>query len=72
MNYAQRLKDVREDRDETQEEVAKAIKTTQQYYSSYERGLRQIPFDRMILLARHYNISLDYFAGLIDEPRKLK
>lgn len=71
MNYAQRLKDLREDNDKTQAEIAKIINTSQQYYGSYERGVRPIPFDRVILLAEYYNVTLDYIAGFINDPKKL-
>lgn len=72
MNAYQRLKDLREDADKSQEEIAKILGTNQSYYAQYENGKRAIPFERMVVLARYYNISLDYLAGLIDTPRKLK
>ncbi len=72
MNIYQRLKDLREDADKTQEEIAKIIGTSQSYYAQYENGKRSIPFERMILLARYYNVSLDYIAGLVDTPKKIK
>ena len=68
----QRLKDIREDFDKSQEEIAKIIGTSQSYYAQYENGKRAIPFDRMITLAKYYNVSLDYLAGVIDTPRKLR
>ena len=68
----QRLKDLREDADKSQEEIAKIIGTSQSYYAQYENGKRAIPFDRMVTLAKYYNISLDYLAGLVDTPRKLR
>ena len=71
MNLYQRLKDLREDADKSQEEIAKVLGTSQSYYAQYESGKRAIPFDRMIILAKYYNVSLDYLAGLIDQPRKL-
>lgn len=71
MNVYQRLKDLREDADKSQEEIAKIIGTSQSYYAQYETGKRVIPFERMIALARYYNVSLDYLAGLIDTPKKL-
>ncbi len=71
MNYYQRLKDLREDKEKLQSEVAEILGITQQQYSRYERGLREIPFHHVITLAQYYNISLDYLAGLIDVPRKL-
>ena len=68
----QRLRDLREDADKSQEEIAKIIGTSQSYYAQYENGKRSIPFDRMVILAKYYNVSLDYLAGLIDTPRRLK
>ena len=66
-----RLKDLREDKDKTQEEIAKLLNTTQQQYYKYESGIRELPMRHFITLARYYNVSLDYLAGLIDTPRKL-
>ena len=68
----QRLRDLREDADKSQEEIAKIIGTSQSYYAQYENGKRSIPFERLVTLAQYYNVSLDYLAGLIDTPRKLK
>lgn len=72
MSMHKRLKDIREDADKSQTEIATIIGTSQSYYAQYENGRRPIPFDRLVILAKYYNISLDYFAGLIDTPRKLK
>ena len=72
MSVYQRLKDLREDADKTQEEIARVMGTSQSYYAQYENGKRSIPFERMVVLAKYYNVSLDYIAGLIDTPRKLK
>ena len=72
MTYYQRLRDLREDADKSQEEIAKIIGTSQSYYAQYENGKRAIPFERMIALAKYYNVSLDYIAGLIDTPRRLR
>ena len=72
MNYAERLRGLREDRDLTQSDVAKFLGTTYQYYSTYEAGKRELPFTRAIQLAKFYNVSLDYLAGLIDTPEKLQ
>ncbi len=71
VKYCQRLRDLREDRDLSQAEVAKCINTTQSYYAQYENGHRAMPFDRIILIAQFYNVSIDYIAGLIDTPRTL-
>lgn len=67
-----RIKDLREDADKSQKEIAQVIGTSQSYYAQYESGKRAIPFDRMVALAKYYNVSLDYLAGFIDIPRKLK
>ena len=71
MNYAQRLRDLREDKDLNQAQVADVIGTSQSYYAQYENGKRELPFNRAIELAKFYNVSLDYLAGLIQTPRKL-
>ncbi len=71
MNSYQRLRDLREDADKSQEEIAKILGTSQSYYAQYENGKRPIPLERMIILAKYYNVSLDYIAGIIDTPRKL-
>lgn len=72
MQYNQRMRDLREDADKSQAEIAEVIGTSQSYYAQYENGKRSLPFDRAIVLARYYNISLDYLAGLIDTPRRLR
>lgn len=69
MNYYPRLRDLREDRDLTQEDIAKILETEQSYYSKYEKGTRPIPFDRVIKLAKFYNVSIDYIAGLTNDKR---
>lgn len=72
MNIYQRLRDIREDRDKSQKEIAEIIGTSQSYYAQYENGKRAIPFDRVVILAKYYNVSLDYLAGLTDVPKKLR
>ena len=70
MKYCyQRLKDLREDRNELlkQEDIAKLLNTTQQTYSLWERGEREIPFHHAITLAKFYKVSLDYIAGLTNK-----
>lgn len=62
-NYQTRLKDLREDNDLTQAQVAEIIGTSQQHYGKYESGKIVIPFDRVIILADFYGVSLDYIAG---------
>ena len=71
MQYYQRLRDMREDADKTQPDIANVLGISQQHYSMYERGERELPMHHFMTLARFYNVSLDYLAGLIDTPRKL-
>lgn len=67
-----RIKDLREDKGLSQQEIAKIIKTTQQQYSKIEMGKSDISGEKLMLLAEFYNVSVDYLLGLIDTPRKLK
>lgn len=71
MIYYQRLKDLREDFDKTQEEIASLLNISRQHYSLYERGVRELPMHHFVTLAKYYNVSLDYIAGLLPTPRKL-
>ena len=71
MNCYQRLKDVRNDADLTQADIAKKLNISRQHYSMYERGDRELPMHHFITLAKYYNVSLDYLAGLVDTPKKL-
>ena len=64
-----RIRDLREDNNLTQAEIAKIIETDQSYYAKYESGKRPIPFDRVIILAQFYKVSLDYIAGLTNDKR---
>lgn len=63
MAIYQRLRDLREDADKTQTEIAEYLGTTAQYYGRYEKGESELPFSRAIQLANFYNVSLDYLAG---------
>lgn len=62
-----RLKEIREDLDITQTELADYLCIKQNTYSQYENGQRQIPLELLIKLARYYNTSTDYILGLTDE-----
>ena len=68
----QRLKDTREDADKKQEDIALVLNITRQQYQLYESGKREMPMHHFASLAKYYNVSLDYLAGLIDTPRKLR
>lgn len=63
-----RIRDLREDRDLTQKEVAKKLSCSQQVYSNYELGQRDIPTDILIKLSALYNVSVDYILGISDTP----
>ena len=63
MAIYKRLKDLREDADKTQSDIAKLLGTTAQYYGRYEKGEIELPLSRAIQLADYYDISLDYLAG---------
>ena len=67
-----RIKDMREDNDKTQAQIAEILGIKQQQYSRYENGTDEIPLHYIIVLARYYNVSLDYLVGLIDTPRRLQ
>ncbi len=72
MQYYKRIKEIREDRDIKQKEIAEILQTDQSYYSKYERGLHPMTADQIIILCKYYNLSADYMLGLIDEPRQIK
>jgi len=68
--YYRRLKDLREDKDLTQDELIKILGMHKTTYTNYEQGKREIPFEIAINIAKFYNVSLDYIAGLTDNPKK--
>ena len=63
-----RIRDLREDNDLTQKAVAKLLNCSQQVYSNYELGQRDIPTDILIKLSKIYNTSTDYILGISDDP----
>ncbi len=63
MAFYQRLKDLKEDADITQKQAADLIGVSMNHYGKYERGETDIPFEKAIILANYYNVSLDYLAG---------
>ena len=63
MAYYRRIRDLREDADKTQSDLAEYLGTTAQYYGKYEKGEREIPLARAVQLADFYGVSLDYLAG---------
>ena len=71
MTYT-RIRDLREDKDITQKEMAKALNCSQQVYSNYELGQRDIPTDILIKLSEFHRVSVDYILGLTDNPQRYK
>ena len=66
-----RIRDLREDHDLSQTDIARVIKTTQQQYSKIETGKSDISGEKLKLLAEFYNVSTDYILGLTKDPRPL-
>jgi transcriptional regulator with XRE-family HTH domain len=64
-----RIREIREDKDLKQSDIAKILNVTQVAYSYYEIGKRQLPNDLLIKLAKYYNTSTDYLLGLTDERK---
>lgn len=71
MYIYQRLRDLREDKDINQSEAGKILGTTQKQYSRWETGESEIPFHHIITLAKFYNVTIDYIAGITNIPAKL-
>lgn len=71
MAYYPRLRDLREDHELTQDQLVKILNMHKTTYTNYEQGKREIPFELVIKLAKLYNVSIDYIAGLKKEPEKL-
>ena len=67
-----RIRDLREDSDKYQKEIAELLGISQQYYSEYESGKRTIPIQHLITLAKYYNTSIDYIVGLTDAKDNTK
>lgn len=65
--YLRRIRDLREDADLTQREVAKVLGTSQTMYARYERGANELPLRHLIALCKLYHVSADYLLGLGEE-----
>ena len=66
MNYQKRLRDLREDRDLTQEDIAQLLGTSQTMYARYERGASELPVRHLVTLADFYKVSTDYILCRTD------
>ena len=71
MIYAQRIRDLREDKDLKQSDIALVLKTARNYYGEYERGVRPLPIEHLITLCEFYNVTADYILGFTNEPKPL-
>ena len=69
MNYLKRMRDLREDADKTQQQIASLLGTSQTMYARYERGANELPIRHLVRLCEYYGVSADYFLGLIDEHK---
>lgn len=67
-----RIRELREDKDLLQKDLAKVLHCTQVAYSRYELGTRDIPSDVLIALAKFHNTSIDYIVGITDERKPYK
>ena len=65
--YVKRIRDLREDNDRTQQEIADILGTSQTMYARYERGANELPIRHLITLCRYYGVSSDYILGLDEK-----
>ena len=63
--YLKHIRDLREDHDKTQQEIAEVLGTSQTMYARYERGANQLPLHHLLTLCKYYGVSADYILGLI-------
>ena len=68
MEYVKRIRDLREDNDKTQLEIAQMLETSQTMYERYESGANELPIRHLLALADYYNVSTDYILGRTDNP----
>ena len=61
--YLKRLRDLREDHDKTQQEIANLLGTSQTMYARYERGANELPIHHLLTLCEYYRVSSDYLLG---------
>ena len=70
MEYQRRLRDLREDHDKTQQDIAEMLGTSQTMYARYERGANELPLRHLVRLAAYYRVSTDYLLGISDDPKR--
>ncbi len=67
MTYLKRMRDLREDHDKTQKDIADVLGTSQTMYARYERGANELPIRHLLALCEYYKVSADYFLGRTDK-----
>ena len=72
MTYQRRIRDLREDHDKTQMELAAVLGTSQTMYARYERGANELPIRHLLTLADYYGVSTDYILGRSDQKGEPK
>ena len=70
MRYNERIREIREDNSLTQQKVADLLHVGQRTYADYESGKTRIPVDSLLILARYYNVSVDYISGASNAKTK--
>jgi len=70
MKYNERIRHIREDHSLTQQKVGDLLSVGQRTYADYESGKTRIPVDSLLILARHYNVSMDYITGASDVKKE--
>lgn len=65
--WVKRIRDLREDNDKTQQQIADILQTSQTMYARYERGANELPIHHLIALCRYYRVSADYILGICDK-----
>lgn len=70
--YQKRIRDLREDNDKTQQEIADVLGTSQTMYARYERGANELPIHHLVTLCNYYGVSADYILGLSEKVNSEK
>lgn len=71
MDYIQRIRNLREDNDKTQAEIAEILGTSQTMYARYERGANELPIRHLITFCKYYKVSADYILGLSNKKKNI-
>ena len=69
MDYIKRIRDLREDHDKTQQEIAEVLGTSQTMYARYERGANELPIHHLVKLCDYYGVSADYMLGRTNKQK---